>query len=162
MVPEGIALAIGLVPAQLDGIPFQQIGIEAGGGAIIGGVIGFAAKKIAKLIAVLIGLELALFKFLETRGVLDVNWNKITNASSNVTDAAQEGDRQVRATSTPCCRRYRSVRASPAGSSSASERGNRRAFFGSPRCTDHRVEMSSSFSTILVSAVPLETSLTRS
>jgi uncharacterized membrane protein (Fun14 family) len=91
MVPEGIALAIGLVPAQLDGIPFQQIGIEAGGGAIIGGVIGFAAKKIAKLIAVLIGLELALFKFLETRGVLDVNWNKITNASSNVTDAAQEG-----------------------------------------------------------------------
>jgi uncharacterized membrane protein (Fun14 family) len=91
MVPEGIALAIGLVPAQLDGIPFQQIGIEAGGGAIIGGVIGFAAKKIAKLIAVLIGLELALFKFLETRGVLDVNWKKITNASSNVTDAAQEG-----------------------------------------------------------------------
>jgi uncharacterized membrane protein (Fun14 family) len=91
MVPESIALAIGLVPAQLDGIPFQQIGIEAGGGAIIGGVIGFAAKKIAKLIAVLIGLELALFKFLETRGVLDVNWKKITNASSNVTDAAQEG-----------------------------------------------------------------------
>ncbi len=91
MVPEGIALAIGLVPAQLDGISFQQIGIEAGGGAIIGGVIGFAAKKIAKLIAVLIGLELALFKFLETRGVLNVNWKKITNASANVTDAAQEG-----------------------------------------------------------------------
>jgi Uncharacterized conserved protein len=91
MVLEGIALAIGLVPAQLDGISFQQIGFEAGGGAVIGGVMGFAAKKIAKLIAILIGLELALFKSLETRGVLNVNWEKITNASANVTDAAQEG-----------------------------------------------------------------------
>ena len=91
MVQESIALAIGLAPAQLEGISFQQIGLEAGGGAVIGGVIGFAAKKIAKLIAVLIGLELALFKFLETRGVLEVNWERITDASANVTDAAQEG-----------------------------------------------------------------------
>jgi uncharacterized membrane protein (Fun14 family) len=91
MVLDHIALVAGLAPAQLDGISFQQIGLEAGGGAVIGGVIGFAAKKIAKLIAVLIGLELALFKFLEARGVLQVNWKKITNASANVTDTAQEG-----------------------------------------------------------------------
>ena len=86
-----IALALGLTPAQLGELSLQQIGIEAGGGAIIGGVIGFAAKKVAKLIAIIIGLELALFKFLETRGVLEVNWEKITNASSNVSQAAQEG-----------------------------------------------------------------------
>jgi uncharacterized membrane protein (Fun14 family) len=91
MVPESITLAIGLAPVQLDSIPFGQIGVEPGGGAVIGGVIGFAAKKIAKLIAVIIGLELALFKFLETRGVLQVNWKKITNASANVTDTAKEG-----------------------------------------------------------------------
>ena len=91
MVLESIALVIGFVPAQLDGISFQQIGFEAGGGAVIGGVIGFAAKKIAKLIAVIIGLQLALFKFLETRGVLQVSWQKITNASASVTDTAQEG-----------------------------------------------------------------------
>jgi uncharacterized membrane protein (Fun14 family) len=91
MVLDSIAMALGLVPAQLDGISFQQIGVEAGGGAVIGGVIGFAAKKIAKLIAVIIGLELALFKFLETRGVLQVNWKKITNTSANVTDTAREG-----------------------------------------------------------------------
>jgi uncharacterized membrane protein (Fun14 family) len=83
-----IALALGLTPAQLGELSLQQIGIEAGGGAIIGGVIGFAAKKVAKLIAIIIGLELALFKFLETRGVLEVNWGKITNASANVTDTA--------------------------------------------------------------------------
>jgi uncharacterized membrane protein (Fun14 family) len=56
----------------------QQIGIEAGTGAVIGGLIGFAAKKIAKIIAVIIGLELALFRFLETKGYLTVNWEKIS------------------------------------------------------------------------------------
>ena len=90
MVYESIALVLGLVPAQLD-FSLQQVGLEVGGGAVIGGVIGFAAKKIAKLIAVIIGLELALFKFLETRGVLQVNWEKITNASANATSTAQEG-----------------------------------------------------------------------
>ncbi|PSP62516.1 hypothetical protein BRC76_04390, partial [Halobacteriales archaeon QH_8_67_36] len=57
---------------QLD-FSLQQIGLELGTGAVIGGIIGFAAKKIAKLIAIIVGLELALFKFLETRGILEVN-----------------------------------------------------------------------------------------
>jgi len=87
-----IAVALGMTPTQLGDISLQQIGIEAGGGAVIGGVIGFAAKKVAKLIAIIVGLELALFKFLETRGVLAVNWEKITNASANVTDTATSAE----------------------------------------------------------------------
>ena len=59
-------------------IDFTQLGIEAGSGAIIGGIIGFAAKKIAKVLAVIVGLELALFKFLESRGILTVDWEKLT------------------------------------------------------------------------------------
>jgi len=35
----------------------QQLGLELGGGAVIGGVIGFAAKKVAKIIAVLVGIQ---------------------------------------------------------------------------------------------------------
>lgn len=54
------------------------LGLEFGSGAVIGGIIGFAAKKIAKLIAVIIGIELALFKFLESRGILTVDWNRLT------------------------------------------------------------------------------------
>jgi len=61
---------------QLDINP-RQLGFELGTGAVIGGIIGFAAKKVAKLIAVIVGLELALFKFLESRGVLTVNWDKL-------------------------------------------------------------------------------------
>src|SRR6056297_1301200 len=72
---------------QLD-FSLQQIGLELGTGAVIGGIIGFAAKKIAKLIAVIVGLELALFKFLETRGILEVNWQAIGGAAKNTTSGA--------------------------------------------------------------------------
>src|SRR6056297_2326391 len=72
---------------QLD-FSLQQIGLELGTGAVIGGIIGFAAKKIAKLIAVIVGLELALFKFLETRGILEVNWEAISGAAKNTTSSA--------------------------------------------------------------------------
>jgi uncharacterized membrane protein (Fun14 family) len=71
-------------------LSFQQMGLELGGGALIGGIIGFAAKKIAKIIAVIVGLELALFKFLETRGVLEVNWEAITGTAANATQSAGE------------------------------------------------------------------------
>jgi uncharacterized membrane protein (Fun14 family) len=55
----------------------QTVGINLGTGALIGGIIGFTAKKVAKLIAIIVGLELALFKFLESRQVLVVNWDKV-------------------------------------------------------------------------------------
>ena len=65
-----------------------SLGLELGSGAVIGGIVGFAAKKIAKLIAVLVGLELALFKFLETRGILEVNWDALSSQAGNVTQQA--------------------------------------------------------------------------
>jgi len=73
---------------QLDQLGLQQMGLELGGGAMIGGIIGFAAKKVAKIIAVLVGIELALFKFLETRGILEVNWDAISGAAENASGAA--------------------------------------------------------------------------
>ena len=72
-------------PLQLSLDP-TQLGIEFGSGAVIGGIIGFAAKKIAKVIAVLVGIELALFKFLESRGILTVDWERL---SSGVLENAQ-------------------------------------------------------------------------
>jgi len=73
-------------------LPFdpQQLGLELGGGALIGAIIGFAAKKVAKIIAIIIGIELALFKFLEARGVLQVDWSKITGAGDAAVDKSGE------------------------------------------------------------------------
>ena len=53
------------------------LGLQMGGSALIGAIIGFTAKKVAKIIAVIIGLQLVLFKFLESRGILQVNWGEL-------------------------------------------------------------------------------------
>lgn len=60
------------------GIDLHQLGFEAGSGALVGAIIGYAFKKIAKLLAVIVGLELALFRFLESRGILAVDWERLT------------------------------------------------------------------------------------
>lgn len=62
---------------MIDAINLQSLGMEFGTGAVIGGIIGFATKKIAKVIAVIIGVQLALFKFLESRGILTVDWDRL-------------------------------------------------------------------------------------
>ena len=67
----------------------QQLGLELGTGAVVGGIVGFAAKKVAKLIAILVGLELALFKFLESRGFITVNWDRFGGAVSGIMEAGQ-------------------------------------------------------------------------
>jgi len=65
-----------------------SLGIEFGSGAVIGAIIGFAFKKIAKVIAVLVGLELALFKFLESRGILSVRWDQLSGGFLKASEAA--------------------------------------------------------------------------
>jgi uncharacterized membrane protein (Fun14 family) len=56
-----------------------KLGVEAGSGGILGFLTGYGAKKFTKLVAVIVGLELALIKFLESEGiVMDVQWKIIT------------------------------------------------------------------------------------
>jgi uncharacterized membrane protein (Fun14 family) len=64
------------------------LGLEVGGGGVLGFLTGYAAKKVVKIVAVLIGAQLALFKFLETRGVLEVNWERLYTGAGNATTAA--------------------------------------------------------------------------
>jgi len=77
-------------PLQLSLDP-TQLGLEFGSGAVIGGIIGFAAKKVAKIIAIIVGLELALFKFLESRGILTVDWKRLSAGLVKTTQGAAEG-----------------------------------------------------------------------
>jgi uncharacterized membrane protein (Fun14 family) len=69
----------------------QQLGLEFGSGAVIGGLIGFTAKKVAKIVALIIGLELALFKFLESREILIVDWERLTAGLVGTAEAAASG-----------------------------------------------------------------------
>ena len=64
------------------------LGLEFGGGAVIGAIMGFAAKKIAKLIAVIIGLQLVVFRYLESQGILIVDWSALSAGLISTTDHA--------------------------------------------------------------------------
>lgn len=64
------------------------LGIQIGGSALMGAVIGFAAKKVAKIIAIIVGAELVLFKFLESQGILQVNWGQMGGVFENFATSA--------------------------------------------------------------------------
>ena len=68
-------------------VSLQQLGLEFGSGGVIGGTIGFAVRKVAKVIAVLVGAELALFKSLGSRVVITVDWERLT---ASVVEASRD------------------------------------------------------------------------
>jgi uncharacterized membrane protein (Fun14 family) len=57
-----------------------QLGI----GGIGGFIVGFALKKISKLIMVLIGLFVVALIYLSTRGIININYDALWNAISNL------------------------------------------------------------------------------
>ncbi len=74
---------------MLEAVDLSRLGLEFGGGSVAGAVAGFAAKKAAKLLAVVVVAQLALFRFLETREVIAVDWAAL---SEGVSAALAAGD----------------------------------------------------------------------
>jgi uncharacterized membrane protein (Fun14 family) len=68
-----------------------QFGVQAGGGALVGGVIGYAAKKIVKLVAAIIGVQLGLLAYLEHQGIITVDWGQLRAAASFTASATDGG-----------------------------------------------------------------------
>lgn len=56
---------------------FLQLGLEVGGGGVLGLLTGFAAKKLLKLAAALVGAVLALLAVLEVEGLITVRWGAL-------------------------------------------------------------------------------------
>jgi uncharacterized membrane protein (Fun14 family) len=52
-----------------------------GGGFFVGVLIGYALKKIIKLIAVIVGLFLAGLAYLQYHQIANINWNKLQQVS---------------------------------------------------------------------------------
>jgi len=80
-------MPVDLVALQLD-VNLKNLGLGFGTGAVIGAIIGFTAKKLAKVIAFIVGLELVLFKLLESRGILVVDWGRLGGAFVGAGEAA--------------------------------------------------------------------------
>jgi uncharacterized membrane protein (Fun14 family) len=54
-----------------------------GGGFFLGILIGYALKKVAKLVAVIIGLFLSGLAYLQYHQIANINWNKLQIVSED-------------------------------------------------------------------------------
>jgi uncharacterized membrane protein (Fun14 family) len=54
-----------------------------GGGFFAGILIGYALKKVAKLVAVVVGLFFAGIAYLQYQQILNINWSKLQAVSQN-------------------------------------------------------------------------------
>src|SRR5215204_858947 len=52
-----------------------------GGGFFVGILIGYALKKVIKLLAVIVGLFLAALAYLQYHQIANINWNKLQTVS---------------------------------------------------------------------------------
>ncbi|HKG31839.1 MAG TPA: FUN14 domain-containing protein [Nitrososphaeraceae archaeon] len=52
-----------------------------GGGFFVGIVIGYAVKKVIKIVAVIVGLFLAGLAYLQSQQIASINWNKLQTVS---------------------------------------------------------------------------------
>jgi uncharacterized membrane protein (Fun14 family) len=53
-----------------------------GGGFFVGIVIGYAVKKVIKIVAVIVGLFLAGLAYLQSQQIANINWNKLQTVLS--------------------------------------------------------------------------------
>ncbi|MFC4543563.1 FUN14 domain-containing protein [Halosolutus amylolyticus] len=54
------------------------LGVEFLASAVIGGCIGFATKKVAKLLAIVVGVELMAVRYLESQGIVTIDWHRLS------------------------------------------------------------------------------------
>jgi uncharacterized membrane protein (Fun14 family) len=80
--PASVAVTLPL------GVDPTNLALQGDASAIIGTVIGFAAKKVAGIPAVIVGAELLLFTFLESRGYIQVNWGEMGGFFENLASDA--------------------------------------------------------------------------
>lgn len=75
----------------LTSFELQRLGLEVGSSAMVGGIVGYATKKIAKLVLVFVGLELGLLRVLEIQGFVDVRWAEVQTVVDVLRTAVEDG-----------------------------------------------------------------------
>ena len=55
----------------------------AGSGGIVGFLIGFALKRVMKILAVIIGLFFGALMYLQSQSILNINWDRLYSVSES-------------------------------------------------------------------------------
>ena len=73
----------------------SSIGATIGGSFFAGVLIGYALKKVVKLVAVVVGLFFAGLTYLQYQQIIDINWNKLQQASQNTVTTLANATTQI-------------------------------------------------------------------
>ena len=66
-----------------------------GGGFFAGILIGYALKKVVKILAIVVGLFFAGLVYLQYQQILSVNWDKLQSTSQNVVSTLANATTQI-------------------------------------------------------------------
>ena len=59
------------------------VAFTIGGGFFVGALIGFALKKVLKILAIVVGLFFTGLAYLQYQQIVNINWNKLQATSQN-------------------------------------------------------------------------------
>ena len=79
---------------------FSPFLTTVGFGGIAGFLIGFAIKKIMKILAVGVGIFFAALMYLESQNIVNINWDKLQIASQNAVSTLTSAAGQIPLAST--------------------------------------------------------------
>jgi len=68
---------------------FPSLGYQLGIGGIGGFIVGYALKKLSKLIVIVLGLFIAALLYLGVQGIISINYDALWNALANSLGMAQ-------------------------------------------------------------------------
>lgn len=73
----------------------MNIAVTIGGGFFAGLLIGYALKKVVKVVAIVVGLFLAGLAYLQYQQTLNINWNKLQVVSQNAVSMLANATTQI-------------------------------------------------------------------
>ena len=73
----------------------SSFGATIGGGFFVGILIGYALKKVVKIVAIVVGLFFAGLAYLQYQQIVAINWNKIPQISHNVVTTLANATTQI-------------------------------------------------------------------
>jgi uncharacterized membrane protein (Fun14 family) len=73
----------------------SSIAATIGGGFFVGVLIGYALKKVVKVVAVIVGLFFAGLAYLQYQQIVSINWNKLQAVSQNTVTTLANATTQI-------------------------------------------------------------------
>jgi uncharacterized membrane protein (Fun14 family) len=74
---------------------FSPVAATIGGGFFAGILIGFALKKVVKILAIVVGLFFVGLAYLQYQQIVNINWNKLEATSQNAVTTITNATTQI-------------------------------------------------------------------